>query len=312
MKVAMLSVNDHAGSAFQYRTAARSAGIDAKLFVVNAHQYGYQNDGLIEYTNGFLEEIYDCDVIHYKGDHLPSDPLFCGVHNLKKPVVITVGGSGFRRFAGERSVAHEWHPIEAYKSACEVFTAITLDLCYNGYGIRWLPHALNASFGRQEGRGIIVAHSPSKRQKKGTDSVFLPAMNIVKRAYPSVKVDLIEGVSYAECLKRKAACSVFFDQAVVPFYGMSAVEAMAMGTPVVTYITDDLFGKDSRLKESGITAFSSPTPEDAASAIIKAIEDRAQIEGKIKAYFQSVHSHEAVGKELTKVYELAIKRFRLR
>ena len=54
-----------------------------------------------------------------------------------------------------------------------------------------------------------------------------------------LKLDLIEGVPRANVLERLARADVVVDQLVLGWYGGLAVEAMALGRPVLGKICED-------------------------------------------------------------------------
>jgi glycosyltransferase involved in cell wall biosynthesis len=55
----------------------------------------------------------------------------------------------------------------------------------------------------------------------------------------AVRLDLIEGVTNDVALARIAAADVLVDQLILGWYGAVAVEAMAVGRPVMAYIRED-------------------------------------------------------------------------
>jgi len=76
-----------------------------------------------------------------------------------------------------------------------------------------------------------IAHSPSHRSTKGTAAI-LP---VLEEFRGRANIDLIEGVSYAECVERRERAQVFVDQIKpdIGGFGASAVEAMASGCAVL-------------------------------------------------------------------------------
>jgi hypothetical protein len=81
------------------------------------------------------------------------------------------------------------------------------------------------------GERIRVAHSPSNNAK-GTDTIRTALGGL------PVEVDVIHGVSFAECLARRRRAHIFVDQFVpeVGAFGQSATEALAQGCAVVSSI----------------------------------------------------------------------------
>lgn len=91
----------------------------------------------------------------------------------------------------------------------------------------------------------LIVHSPSARVAKGTEAVERAIGQL--RARYDFDFMLIEKVSYPEAQRIKQRCDLFLDQFVLGSYGLAAVEAMAMGKPVVCYLkpqVHDLLPRD--------------------------------------------------------------------
>jgi hypothetical protein len=84
---------------------------------------------------------------------------------------------------------------------------------------------------------LIVAHAPSDRAVKGTQHV-IAAVDALRTSRVPVRLDLIENVPHREATARLATADVVVDQLVLGWYGGVAVEAMALGRPVVAYIDE--------------------------------------------------------------------------
>lgn len=84
----------------------------------------------------------------------------------------------------------------------------------------------------------IIAHAPSTKATKGTrfisDAVYSLQSEGLRCEY-----DLITGENNKEALSRIARCDLFVDQLLLGFYGGVAVEAWALGKPVVCYLNRD-------------------------------------------------------------------------
>lgn len=113
----------------------------------------------------------------------------------------------------------------------------------------WLPGATFIPYASVDPRQIkpvplperdelVVAHAPSDRQVKGTRQVEEAVAKLQQEGHP-VRLDLIEGVTRDEVLSRVAQADVVVDQLLIGWYGAFAVEAMALGRPVLAYIGED-------------------------------------------------------------------------
>lgn len=331
MRVAIISIRDQAGSGYQFACALRSMGIDAMCFTRIKSKFGFLTDGDIEDNLGY---IMSADVLHFKGDDLPGHGSFPEIFPEQylrpdKPIVITVGGSRFRRMADHlppETCLETW-PIERYFNVTPFVTAITPDLCYPGYGIEWMPHACNDMYeekkafdkNRPAGRKIVIGHSPSNREKKGTDSVFLPMAEIFEESY-NAEVLMIENIHHHMALRKKMNCDVFFDQAVLPSYGMSAVEAMSMGIPVVTRGNMDVIGRyiSRDIDKIGINDFpvlffgSPPVLMSPYLAVRWGIKNIEFLRKSTRQYFLNTHSYSAVAPKLYDLYSRAIEHWKTR
>ena len=86
---------------------------------------------------------------------------------------------------------------------------------------------------------ILIVHAPTDRAVKGSDYVVSAVNQLQKEGLP-VELDLVEGVLPEEVRKRFEKADIAVDQLLIGWYGLFAVEMMALGKPVVCYIRDDL------------------------------------------------------------------------
>jgi hypothetical protein len=82
-----------------------------------------------------------------------------------------------------------------------------------------------------------VLHAPSHRGAKGT-SYVLSAVERLRSEGRSFRFILIEGVPHEQAVLRYAEADLVVDQLLYGWYGALAVEAMALGKPVIAYIRD--------------------------------------------------------------------------
>lgn len=84
-------------------------------------------------------------------------------------------------------------------------------------------------------RTVRIVHAPSHRGAKGTHHV-IAAVAALSAEGLMVELDLVEGVPRDEVLRRIASADLIVDQLLAGWYGGFAVEAMALGRPVVCAI----------------------------------------------------------------------------
>jgi len=316
MKVSILCQKDQAGSGMMFVRALRDSGHQATLFVRMAHQYGYEYDVLYvgpksERKKIAKDSILNSDIIHFKGDQLPFTGCFKILRDMHPPpTVVTVGGSGFRRRSDDLpdETCQHWYPVGRYRAITQAMSAITPDLMY-APDIMLTPHAHPEVPIEYRHRKVpVIGHSPSSREKKGTDSLFLPAIDILRKRGVVFDTMVIEGVNNQECIEQKSQCSVFFDQGVLPAYGMSAVEAMMRGIPVVTRMSDEVKQRDPAFAGSPLLFFDKRSPEVLADKLQEAVEcDLQKLSGQTHEWAMSMHSYKPVAKRLECLYEKALR-----
>ena len=79
--------------------------------------------------------------------------------------------------------------------------------------------------------GRVILHAPSSRQRKGTEHVVAAV-----RGAPA-DLEIVEGLHHDEARRRYAHADIVVDQLNAGWYGLFAIEAMALGKPVVASST---------------------------------------------------------------------------
>lgn len=123
----------------------------------------------------------------------------------------------------------------------------TPDLLHLMPEAKWLPQAVavdvaEGEAARSREAALRIAHAPTNRGLKGTESVVAACASLRARGV-DVQLDLIEGVSAGDALKRIAAADLVIDQLLVGWYGVVSIEAMALGKPVLCYVNESLVEK---------------------------------------------------------------------
>ena len=165
----------------------------------------------------------------------------------------------------------------------------------------WMPNTREAGVNVGKHRPFTVAHAPTYRARKGTQTVI----EACKLA--GVKLELIEGASYHECLRRKARCHLLIDQFSFG-YGNNAIEAWALGLPVISGAVKPAFQAESRRLCSGELPYydCKENVEELAAAIGAFASNRPlrdEWAGIGRDYFLRVHSAAAVAERAARAYE---------
>lgn len=253
----------------------------------------------VRWDRDLAKRLYDeADVVHHK-QRLELYQLLD--RGQRKPTVIHHQGTRLRSNPGP--VFNEGLSIGAKHIVS------TLDLLRCVRGGTWLPSPFDLStfapYARP-GRGpIVISHAPTDRNVKGTEHL-IRAVETLRRFY-DVELDIIENVSWKVCLSRKGQSHIYVDQLELG-YGNNAIEAWAMGIPVVCGVQYP-GARDRMLKTfGGELPFYEATEETLTTALedmIRSAELRAEYADRGRAHFAEWHEESGVAERLRKVYNKA-------
>lgn len=182
----------------------------------------------------------------------------------------------------------------------------TVDLLQDAPSAHWVPQCVDVpSFSRfvryrLPGDRLRVGHAPTVRGVKGTDEILAALSRLAHK----VEVDLIEGVTWRECLERKARCDIFIDQLTLG-YGINGLEAMAMAIPVVSGF-DDPLDRKNLVQKIGLLPFVDTTCKGIDEALTSVVEDEGLRVRTVQTgwdFLHEYHDERAVVARLAKIYD---------
>lgn len=144
----------------------------------------------------------------------------------------------------------------------------------------------------------VVVHAPSNREKKGTEYVIEACKQL------PVDLDIVEGVPHEEARARYARADIVVDQLKAGWHGVFALESMALGKPVVTYLKPDVVERSAegygvRLP---IVPATRETLVDALRPLVEQPALRREIGAQSRAYVEQVHDIDHVAARLVDLY----------
>jgi Glycosyl transferases group 1 len=174
--------------------------------------------------------------------------------------------------------------------------------------IRWVPDAdvippgidlkrYVPSPGRAEQRPLVV-HAPSRKASKGTEFVEAACAQL------PVDLDVVHGVTHDEAVERYRRADIVVDQLNAGWYGIFAIEAMALGKPVVTFLHDEAVRRTE--KAFGVPVpIANATKETLLDVLRPLVEDESERRRRgeqSRAYVEAVHDDEKIADRLLALY----------
>ena len=86
---------------------------------------------------------------------------------------------------------------------------------------------------------VVVVHAPSRPVYKGTEALQTAVDRLRSEGLP-IEYRLVRDTEHAEAKRIYATADIVVDQLMIGWYGVLAVEAMALGKPVISHIRPDL------------------------------------------------------------------------
>jgi glycosyltransferase involved in cell wall biosynthesis len=152
---------------------------------------------------------------------------------------------------------------------------------------------------------LVVAHTPNHRAFKGTDSLISACERLRDEGVP-IRLLLLEGVPNERVREVLSECDVLAEQ-FINGYGLSAMEGMALGKPVLSNLSDphyyDFMRAACGLDECPIV---STRPEEIEQTLRELATDRERCRnlGEAgRAFVLRFHSFGAVGEMWERVYQ---------
>ena len=286
--------------------ALRRKGVDARLVVFERYTLHPEADWSLDRPTGLLARqaaqlrafarlAPQTDVFHfYFGlTLLPKSLQFPLLRALGKKSVVHWLGSDIR---GKSRKELAWggragaQIVGSYDAARWVPEA---DVIPPGIDLRGIDPAPPADRDRP-----LVVHAPSSRRRKGTEQILAALGEL------PVDVELIEGLDHREAFERYRAADIVVDQLNAGWYGVFAIEAMALGKPVVTFLHDEAVRRTQEVFgiEVPVVSATADTLRDRLRPLVADPAERRRIGAASRAYVERVHDADAVADRLLDVY----------
>jgi glycosyltransferase involved in cell wall biosynthesis len=144
----------------------------------------------------------------------------------------------------------------------------------------------------------VVLHAPSSRKRKGTEHVIAACEGL------DVELDLVEGLRHDEARRRYERADIVVDQLNAGWYGILALEAMALGKPVLSYLRPEAVQETEH--QLGVKVPIVPVTKDTLReriAELAASPERRRVLGAAsRTYVEEIHDADKGADRLIAVY----------
>jgi glycosyltransferase involved in cell wall biosynthesis len=286
--------------------ALRKRGVDARLVVFNRYKLHPEADEDLERHGGFLRRqatqwralmrlLPRTDVFHfYFGLTLvPRSLQFPILKAFRKKSVMHYLGSDIRGKTPEELAFGK-------KAGAEIVGSYD--------AIRWVPEAefvppgidvasIAPSPPSDRARPVIL-HAPSSRRRKGTEEVIAACEGL------DADLILVEGLHHEEAFERYRDADIVVDQLNAGWYGLFAIECMALGKPVVTFLHDEALRRteDALGERVPIVGATKDDLRERLEPLVASAAERRRIGAESRAYVERVHDLERVADRLLDLY----------
>jgi hypothetical protein len=295
-----------AGVPWSHVQALRRRGVDARLVVFNRYPLHPEADWSLDRTGGFVRRqlaawralvrlLPRTDVFHfYFGLTLvPQSLQYPLLQLLGKRSVMHYLGSDIRGKTPEELAAGR-------KAGAQIVGSYD--------ALRWVPEAevlppgidvaaIEPSYPGERTRPRIL-HAPSSRRRKGTEHVIAACEGL------DADLVLVEGLRHDEAFERYREADIVVDQLNSGWYGLFAIECMALGKPVVGYLHEDGVRRTEEAYGVRVPIVSTTKEELRATLepLVGSAAERRRLGEASRAYVERVHDLERVADRLLDLY----------
>jgi glycosyltransferase involved in cell wall biosynthesis len=286
--------------------ALRRKGVDAQLVVVERQKLHPEADWSLDRPSGFwgrqavqwpafMRLLPRTDVFHfYFGWTLvPRRLQWPILKATRRKSVLHFLGSDIRGKAPEEL---------AYARGADARIVGSYD------ALRWVPDAHVVPPGLdlrkyapappEDRRRPVVLHAPSSRRRKGTEYVIAACEGL------DVELDIVEGLRHDEARRHYERADIVVDQLNAGWYGILALEAMALGKPVLSYLRDEAVEETERALgvDVPIVQVTKETLRDRIADLAGSPSERRRIGASSRAYVEQVHDADRGADRLIEIY----------
>jgi hypothetical protein len=288
--------------------ALRRRGIDATLVVFNRYALHPEADRSLELGTSLLrrqatqwralaELLPRTDIFHFMFG------LTLVPQSLQYPILRAFGKRSVMHYLGSDIRGKTPEQLAAGKKA-------GAEIIGSWDAIRWVPEARVIPPGidlttiapvqpRDRPRPVVV-HAPSSRRRKGTEHIVAACEGL------DVELRIVEGLRHDEALAVYREADIVVDQLNAGWYGVLAIECLALGKPVLTYLHDDARRRTEEAygtKVPLVNVTAETLAERLAELVGAGPAEWQRLGEASRAYVEQVHNIERVADTLVELYD---------
>ena len=297
-----------AGIPWANSQALRRRGIKSDLLVFNRYKLHPEADISLERSGNLLRQqatqwrafvklLPRYDVFHFYSSVtlVPKSVQFRILHALGKKGVYQYLGSDIRGKTREQL---------AYGLKADAEIVSSYD------AIRWVPEAevilpgvevakIVPALPSLEKKRPLIVHAPSSRRRKGTEHVVA--------AVEGLEADfrLVEGLTHDEAFELYREADIVVDQLNAGWYGVFAIECLALGKPVVTFLLEEAVRRTEQAYgiEVPVVSATAETLRERLRPLVADAALRHRVGAASRAYAERLHDIDAIAGQLVELYE---------
>ncbi|MFL0197097.1 glycosyltransferase family 1 protein [Clostridium sp. WILCCON 0269] len=310
----------------------KKLGVDAKTLNYYPNYLGYKSDYSLN-VNSFKDineanieakklaskMIAENDVFHFLfGTSLTLDysdlPL---LKELKKKVIMQYVGSDVRMYSkaiisnkyvkvkdmNEDNIKRKLELISRYVPDCLVDYELAEYVKDYHSNIHYTRAAIDLNkykfIGQTSNKKFKIVHAPTSPEIKGTRYI-LKAIEELKEKY-DFDFELVQGMSHEQATKTYEKADLIIDQILAGSHGLFAVESMAMGKPVICWISD--FMRERYPKELPIISANPDNIKEKMEYVIQNKDMLKEIGIKGRVYVEKYHDMNKIATDMMEIYK---------
>jgi len=302
-RVLFLANYDWSNVGYEFAQSLKAVGVDADMYIGSRHPFKYYKEGLLLIDRYQLNQlIIKADIVQFMHSQLVSSNIDLAI----KKCYVFHGGSRYRE--NSEIVNMIFNPY-VRKSLIQTTNLM-------GLGAKdevWMLPAINTEMvARRRARKndkLVIGHYPGQSIHKGSDKIN----NVMKRIMdvPNMARWLeyrhsTECVSWIESINRMSECDIYIENLNIGSWGVTALEAAALGCVVITNFYERL----RYLREYGQCEMLIANDEqDLERVLTWLINTRSReairaVGQECRKWAEKNHGYRATGERLKEIYEL--------